>query len=55
MNNTLIEHIKALNIKERAETDERRKAAIARIKELRERQRQQQETTACKDTIGSIS
>lgn len=55
MNNTLIEHIKALNIKEKAEHDERRKKAIERIKELRQRIRHQQETSASKHTIGTIS
>ena len=55
MNNDLIEHIRALNIRERAEHEERRKKALERIKELRERTRNQQETTASRDTAGSIS
>ena len=55
MNNDLIEHIRALNIRERAEHEQRREAAIKRIKELRQRTRNQQETTASRDTAGSIS
>lgn len=55
MNNSLIEHIRLLNIKEKAEHDERRKKAIERIKELRQRTRDQQETLAREDTIGHIS
>lgn len=55
MNNELIEHIRALNIREKAEHEERRKKALERIKELRERTRNQQETLAREDTIGHIS
>lgn len=55
MNNSLIEHIRLLNIKEKAEHDERRKKAIERIKELRQRTRDQQKTLAREDTIGHIS
>lgn len=55
MNNTLFEHIKALNIREQAIHDEKREKAIKRIKELRQRIRHQQEALARKDTIGNIS
>ncbi len=55
MNNTLIEHIKALNKQEQALHDERRKKAIEKIKELRQRTRHQQETVASADTVGHIS
>lgn len=53
--NQLIEHIRLLNIRERLEHEERREAALKRIKELRERTRNQQETTTSRDTLGSIS
>lgn len=55
MNNSLIEHIKALNKQEAQEHEKRRKAAIARIKELRQRGRDQQKALACRDTHGCIS
>ncbi len=54
MNNSLIEHIKALNKQEKAIHDERRKKAIERIKELRQRTRSQQKTPASANTIGSV-
>lgn len=55
MNNELLEHIRLLNIRERAEHEQRREAAINRIKELRQRQRNQQETTASQDTTRTVS
>lgn len=53
--NTLIEHVRQLNIREKREHDERRKKAIARIKEIRQRIRLEQEASASADTIGHIS
>lgn len=53
--NTLIEHVRALNMREQREHDERREKAIKRIKELRQRIRLEQENSARKDTIGDIS
>lgn len=50
MNNSLIEHIRQLNMREQELHNERREKAIERIKELRQRTRTQQETTACEDT-----
>ena len=47
---TLTKHIKQLNELEQIKHHQRAKAAIERIKALRERTRTQQETTACEDT-----
>lgn len=55
MNNALIEHIRQLNIRERAEHDAKKQKAIARIKELRQRIRREQEASAHKNTVGNIS
>lgn len=52
--NQLIEHIRALNKQEQALHNEQREKAIARIKELRQRTRTQQETLASADTIGEV-
>ena len=54
MNNSLIEHIRALNIKERAEQDAKRQKALTRIKELRERIRREQEASASSNTLRDI-
>ena len=54
MNNSLIEHIRQLNMREQELHNERREKAIERIKELRERTRTQQETHACADTNGRV-
>jgi hypothetical protein len=54
MNNSLIEHIRQLNMREKELHNERREKAIERIKEIRERTRTQQETSACSDTSGTI-
>ena len=48
--NELTKHIKQLNEIEQIKHHQRAKAAIERIKDLRERTRTQQETTACADT-----
>ena len=53
--NTLRDYIRLLNIRERAENEQKRKAAIERIKALRQRTRDQQETVAYTHTIGHIS
>ena len=54
MNNSLIEHIRQLNMREQELHNERREKAIERIKELRRIARTQQETTACADTSGRV-
>lgn len=46
----LTKHINELNKIEQIKHHQRAKAAIERIKELRERTRTQQETSACEDT-----
>jgi hypothetical protein len=46
----LTKHIKQLNEIEQVKHHQRAKAAIERIKALRERTRTQQETLACEDT-----
>ena len=46
----LTKHIKQLNEIEQIKHHQRAKAAIERIKELRQRTRTQQETTACEDS-----
>lgn len=53
--NSLLEHVKALNKIEAIKHDQRREAAIERIKALRQRTRNQQETLAYKDTIRPVS
>lgn len=53
--NTLIQHVRELNIREKQDHDEKRKAAIERIKELRQRIRLEQENAACADTTRSVS
>ena len=50
----LTKHIKQLNKIEQIKHHQRAKAAIERIKELRERTRTQQETTACADASGPV-
>ena len=47
---TLTKHIKQLNEIEQIKHHQRAKAALERIKALRERTRTQQETLACEDT-----
>ena len=51
----LTKHIKQLNEIEQIKHHQRAQEAIARIKELRQRTRTQQETSASSDTIGRIS
>jgi hypothetical protein len=48
--NELTKHIKQLNEREKVKHHQRAKEAIARIKELRQIARTQQETSACADT-----
>ena len=52
--NTLIEHVRALNMRERQLHEQRREAAIAAIKARRSQQRSQQETSACADASGPV-
>jgi Tfp pilus assembly protein PilE len=53
--NELTKHINELNELEQVKHHQRAKAALARIKELRERTRTQQETTASEDSTRRIS
>ena len=52
--NELTKHIKQLNELEQIKHHQRAKAAIERIKALRERTRSQQETYACEDASGRV-
>ena len=52
--NTLIEHVRALNMRERQLHEQRREAAIAEIKARRNQQRSQQKTSASADTSGRV-
>jgi len=52
--NQLTKHIKQLNEHEQVKHHQRAKAAIERIKELRERTRTQQETSACEDSSRGV-
>jgi hypothetical protein len=51
---TLTKHIRQLNEREQVKHHQRAKAALERIKELRERTRSQQETVACEDTTRGV-
>jgi hypothetical protein len=53
--NELTKHIKQLNELEKVKHHQRAQEAIARIKELRQRTRAQQETATSADTIGRVS
>jgi hypothetical protein len=50
----LTKHIKQLNELEQIKHHQRAKAAIERIKALRERTRSQQKTHACEDASGRV-
>jgi DNA-binding protein H-NS len=52
MNNELLEQIKRLNEDERNKHEQKKQAAIQRIKELRRTIRTQQKTMACENTPG---
>ena len=52
--NELTKHIKQLNEHEQVKHHQRAKAAIERIRELRQRTRSQQETHACDHTTREV-